>query len=88
MYKLLKITDKKLLKLQFENPDLLSISERCEACFFECGWAGYKCSYELTMRCQKHNLKSLISTRVANNFLQVIYSLKNQYSYDVRGDWS
>ena len=35
------------------------------------------------MRCQKHNLTSLITTRVANNFLQVIYSFKNQYSYDV-----
>ena len=35
------------------------------------------------MRCEKHNLTSLITTRVANNFLQVIYSFKNQYSYDV-----
>ena len=35
------------------------------------------------MRCEKHNLISLITTRVANNFLQVIYSFKNQYSYDV-----
>ena len=42
-----------------------------------------KLAYELTMRCQKHNLTSPITTRVANNFLQVIYSLKNQYSYDV-----
>ena len=42
-----------------------------------------KLAYELTMRCQKHNLTSPIATRVANNFLQVIYSLKNQYSYDV-----
>ena len=35
------------------------------------------------MRCEKQNLTSLITTRVANNFLQVIYSFKNQYSYDV-----
>ena len=40
-------------------------------------------AYELTMRCQKHNTTNLITTGVANNFLQVIYSLKNQYSYDV-----
>ena len=42
---------------------------------------------ELTMRCQKHNRTSLITTRVANNFLQVIYSLKTQYSYDLTGNY-
>ena len=42
---------------------------------------------ELTMRCQKHNRTSLITTRVANNFLQVIYSLKTQYSYDLTGTY-
>ena len=42
-----------------------------------------KLAYELTIRCQKRNPTSPITTRVANNFLQVIYTLKNQYSYDV-----
>ena len=42
-----------------------------------------KLAYELTMLCQKHNLTSPITTQVANNFSQVIYSMKNQYSYDV-----
>ena len=42
-----------------------------------------KLVYELAMQCQKHSLASLMTTRVATNFLQVIYSLKNQYSYDV-----
>ena len=42
-----------------------------------------KFAYELTMWCQKHNRTNLITTRVPNNFLQVIYSLKTQYSYDV-----
>lgn len=31
----------------------------------------------------KHNLTNVITLRVANNFLQVIYNLKNQYSHDV-----
>ena len=42
---------------------------------------------ELTMRCQKHNRTILITTRVANNFLQVIYSLKTQYGYDLKGTY-
>ena len=31
IYKLFIITDRKVVKLQFGNPDSLSISERCEA---------------------------------------------------------
>ena len=42
-----------------------------------------KLAYELTVRCQLHNLTNLITAGVANNFLEVIYSLKDQYSYDV-----
>ena len=44
-------------------------------------------SYELTTLCQKHNLTSVITLRVANNFLQVICNLKNQYSHDVTGKY-
>ena len=42
-----------------------------------------KLAYELTMRCQKHNLTSPNYNTGANNFLQVIYSLNSQFSYDV-----
>ena len=34
-------------------------------------------AYELSMRCQKHNLTSPIATRAANNFLQVILQLED-----------
>ena len=34
-----------------------------------------------------NNLTSLTTTPVANNFLQVIYSLKTEYSYDVTGNY-
>ena len=52
---------------------------------FECYWLNWLMNK--TMRCQKQNRTSLITTRVANNFLQVIYSLKTPYSYDRTGNY-
>ena len=67
------ITDIKVLKLRFGNPDSTCLFRRGVKLLLRMWLA--KCSYELTMRslgCQKHNRTSLITTRVANNFLQFI----------------
>ena len=45
VYTLFILTDRKVLKLQLENPDLLSILERCEA-FSRKNWS--EIFYELT----------------------------------------